>query len=306
MQLKSLKPSHWKKGFWNRVIRYSSPFLSDESFLKLKFKHSVGYTLNLDNPQTFNEKLNWLKLNYRKPEFSLMADKYEVKDLVVQRIGKEYVVPCLGVWNSPDDIDFDALTYPCVLKATNDSSGAIICRSRSEINPDKIRRKLAVSIKRNWYSASREYSYKNIKPRIIADKYLDDGTGHELTDYKFWCFNGEPRIMYCTNKGKNIYENFYDMDFHPLFISHGFPRLKPEFERPYAFGEMKQLCKMLCTGGAFLPFVRIDFFYVGGRVYFGEYTFYDWGGMAPIKPVEWDYKLGEMIILPETHDEHCI
>lgn len=297
MKLSSLKPSHWKTGMHNRIIRCASHVLSDEQFIKFNFRLRMGYPLNLDNPKTFNEKLNWLKLNDHNPLYTKMADKYDVKKYVKERIGEEYVVPCLGVWNNLDDMDFDTLKYPCVLKATNDSSGTIICRSRDSINPSAIRKRLSVSMKRNWYAQSREWVYKDIEPRIIADEFLDDGSGHELRDYKFWCFNGEPRYMYVTNKAADVFENFYDMDFKPVDINHGFKRHVPEFECPDGFDMMKSLCKRLLEG-IDVPFVRIDFFYVKGKIYFGEFTFYDWGGMRPFSNTEWDYKLGEYLKLP--------
>ncbi len=298
MRFSSLKPNHWKKGFWNRIIRYSSMFLSERKYAEFQFKHRVGYQLNLENPRTFNEKLNWLKFNYRKPIFTKMADKYEVKDIVKKSIGDNYVVPLLGLWTDVNNIDFEKLPYPCVLKATNDSSGAIICKSQDSINVTQIKKKLSISLKRNWFSQSGEWVYKDIVPRVIADKYLDDHSGHELTDYKFWCFNGKPRVMYCTNKAKDIYENFYDMDFQPLDISHGYKRRVPEFEKPEKFELMKSLCEKLLDG-LDLPFVRIDFFYVIGQVFFGEFTFYDWGGMKPFTNIDWDYKLGEWLVLPQ-------
>ena len=295
MQIKSLHPSHWRTGFANRIVYYSSFFLPDETYLKFKFRMRAGYSLDLNNPRTFNEKLNWLKLYYRKPEFTLMADKYEAKKIVKEIIGSDFVVPCFGVWENIKDENFDALNYPIVLKATNDSSGVTICKSRESIDVNNIIRKFEKNKRNKHYLRSREYVYKDILPRIIADKYLDDGTGHELVDYKFWCFNGVPRVMYCTNKGKKIFENFYDMQFHPLSISRGFDRFQPEFQKPLEFEQMKELAAKLSIG---LPFVRIDFFDVRGRVYFAEFTFYDWGGMRPFTDIEWDYKLGEMISLP--------
>lgn len=302
MKLESLKLGHWKEGFWNRTIKASSYLLSDVDFIKFKFKKCVGYPLNLENPYTFNEKLNWLKLNNHNPLFTKMADKYEVKELVRKKIGGEYVVPCLGVWNSVDDIDFEHLQYPCVLKATNDSSGAIICQRRDSIDIQRIKKHLRESLKRNWYSQSREWVYKDIKARIIADQFLNDHSGHELTDYKFWCFNGKPKVMYCTNKAEDIYENFYDMDFNPLDISHGYKRRVPEFEKPEKFEEMKVLCEKLLEGIE-LPFVRVDFFYVNNQIYFGEFTFYDWGGMKPFTDKEWDNKLGVFLKLPDIQHE---
>ncbi len=297
MRLNSIKPNHWKKGLWNRFFRYSSLFLSDRKYIEFQFKYLIGYSLNLEQPQTFNEKLNWLKFNFRKPIFTKMADKFEAKEIVRNAIGEEYVVPLLGVWSDVNDIDFEKLQYPCVLKATNDSSGVIICKSYNSINVTDIKRRLSKSIGRNWYSQSKEWVYKDITPRIIADQYLDDHSGHELTDYKFWCFNGKPRVMYCTNKAIDIYENFYDMDFRPLDISHGYKRRAPEFIKPDKFEQMKKLCEKL-SAGLDLPFVRIDFFYVNGHIYFGEFTFYEWGGIKPFTDINWDYKLGKMLKLP--------
>ena len=177
---------------------------------------------------------------------------------------------------------------------TGDSSGIVICKDKNALDLEDAKRKLSNWQHANYYYLLREWVYKDVRSRIIADKLLDDGSGHELTDYKFWCFNGDPKVMYVTNKGKNIFENFYDMDFGVLDINHGFPRHQPEFERPAAFDTMKELAKELSRG---LPFVRVDFFYVGGKVYFGEFTFYDWGGMRPFADRNWDYKLGEWIKL---------
>lgn len=155
----------------------------------------------------------------------------------------------------------------------------------------------------DFYWASREWPYKNIPHRIIADELLDDHTGKELRDYKFWCFNGEPKFMYLTIKGKNIYENFYDMDFRPANINHGFPRHQPEFEKPYGFEIMKELAVKLSQG---LPFVRIDFFLIDKKIYFGEYTFFDWGGLRPFKNYKMDVELGKQInlsLVKKTNDE---
>ena len=267
---------------------------SDSVYLKYLFKSKIGYKLNLKNPQTFNEKLNWLKLNCRISDYTVMADKYAVKSFVSSRIGDEYVVPLLGVWNSFNDIDFDSLPNQFVLKCSHDSGGVVICKDKSTLDKDSAKKKIDSCMKRNFYKQSREWPYKNIKPRIIADAYLDDHTGNELRDYKFWCFNGKPKYMYCTIKGENIYENFYDMDFNIVGINHGFPRFTPEFTKPDNFELMKNLAEKLSEG---IPFVRVDFFNVEGRVYFGEFTFYDWGGVRPFED-GWDEKLGKLIELP--------
>ncbi len=256
----------------------------------------MGYSLNLDNPKTFNEKLNWMKIYYRNPLFPLLADKYLAKEYVAEKIGEQYLVPNFGVWDSVDDINFESLPKQFVLKATGDSSGIVICKDKSKLDIDAIKSKLSHCQNTNYYYFLREWVYKDIKSRIIADKFLDDNSGTELLDYKFWCFNGIPKVMYCTNKGKQIYENYYDMNFDPIDINHGFQRKSPEFDKPAAFEEMKSLAAKLSEG---IPFVRIDFFYVQGKVYFGEFTFYDWGGMRPFADKKWDDILGSWIKLPK-------
>jgi len=278
-------------------LQYVLNVLNDKQYLSLKYYSRFGKKINWKNPQTFNEKLNWLKLYYHAPKLTTMADKYAVKGLVANAIGQEYVVSCYGVYNDFDEIDFNLLPNQFVIKATHDSSGATVCRDKSQFDIEVAKAKFEMVMKRNWYYSSREWVYKNIPPRIIVDKFLDDGREGELQDYKFWCFNGEPRLMYITNKGKNIYENFYDMDFKPVEVNHGFPRSMPEYEKPKGFETMKDLAEKLSKG---IPFVRVDFFEVGDKVYFGEFTFYDWAGLRPFADERWDRELGEWISLPSV------
>lgn len=267
----------------------------DESYVKRMYKIKFNENLNLTNPQTFNEKLNWLKLNYHNPRLTNLADKYAVKQIVRELIGDEYVVPNYGIWESFEQIDFSKLPDQFVLKCTHDSGGAFICRDKSSFDFDAVGKQLTRNLHRDFYLAGREWPYKNIPHRIIADKFLDDHTGTELRDYKFWCFNGNPKYMYCTIKGANVYENFYDMDFNIAPINHGFPRHRPEFEKPEKFEEMKKMAAILSKG---LPFVRVDFFQVEGHVYFGEFTFFDWGGHRPFASKEMDLELGKLMELP--------
>ena len=275
------------RGFFN--------WMSDEQFLKIIYKLALGKKLDLDNPITFNEKLNWLKLNDRNPQYSLLADKYEVKKIVAEKIGQEYVVPCYGAWDKFEDIDFDSLPEAFVLKANHDSSGATICKEKSKIDKQLLSQHFQRLLSRNYfYVGAREWPYKNIKPQILAEKLLEDSSGGRLRDYKFWCFNGEPLYMYCTVKGGDVYENFFDMNFNPVDISHGFRRLAPEPAKPHNFELMKQLAAQLSSG---IPFVRIDFFEVNDKVYFGEYTFYDWGGLKPFVDYQQDMHLGSLINL---------
>ena len=285
---------------FKRIVRYiltcTNGIWDDELYLKSLFKLSGGqYTLNLSDPKTLNEKFNWNKLHDHNALYHKMVDKYEVKKIVASFIGDEYVVPCYGVWERPEDVDLQSLPGQFVLKATHDSSGVFICKDKQFISKKDITNHF-----KNWkashYQAAREWVYKDVRPRIIADKFIDDKSGHELTDYKFWCFNGEPKLMYVTNKGANVTENFYDLDFNPIDIYHGFPRHKPEYKKPAQFELMKSLCVKLLKD--IKPsFVRVDFFNVDGRVYFGEFTFYDWGGIQPFANYEMDLRLGELMQL---------
>ena len=277
--------------FWDSLAH----MMSDEAYLKFVYKRRFKRTLDLTNPKSFNEKLNWLKLYDRNPLYSTLADKYEVKEYVAKKIGEEYVVPNYGVWERFDDIDFEKLPPQFVLKTTGDSSGVIICRDKNSFDKKTAAKLIKESITTNYYYRKREWPYKDIHPRIIADMLLDEHTGKELHDYKFWCFNGEPKVMYVTNKGKNIAENFYDMDYNPIDINHGFPRISPEFSKPKDFETMKQLAATLSKG---IPFVRVDFFYVNNKIYFGEFTFYDWAGLKPFTGYEMDLKIGEWLTLP--------
>lgn len=279
------------------LMKYTARLWPDLLYVKCYFRLLVGYWPNLNFPQSFNEKLNWLKFNNRKPLYTRMADKYEAKNIVREIIGEEYVVPCYGVWEKSSEINFDALPYPIVLKTTGDTSSVVVCKNKDDIDIDAISKKMDKSVGQNFWFQSREWIYKDIKSKIIADKFLDDGTDHELTDYKFWCFNGEPKYIYITNKARNIFENFYDMDFHPVDINHGFVRNTSEFKKPEAFELMKMLCKRLLNAIGQIPFIRIDFFYVNGHVYFGEFTFYDWAGFRPFANKEQDLELGKFIRL---------
>lgn len=286
----------WHMPFMKRLILAVGRVIPDDAYIKIIFKGKLGYSIDLKNPKTFNEKLNWCKLYNRNPLYTKLADKYSVKQIVADKIGRQYVVKNLGVWQHFDEIDFEKLPNRFVLKCTHDSSGVIVCKDLATFDYKAAREKLEFSLKMNYFYACREWPYKNIPPLIIADELLDDQTGKELQDYKFWCFNGEPKIMYITNKGAKVEENFYDMDFNILSINHGFPRTKPEYQRPKEFELMKELAAKLSVG---IPFVRVDFFDVNGRVYFGEFTFFDWAGLGRFSDIKTDEYLGKLITLPQ-------
>lgn len=255
----------------------------------------LGYDVDFKNPKTFNEKLNWMKLFDRNPLYHKLVDKYEVKQYVEEVIGPEYVVPCYGVWNNFDEIDFSTLPNEFVIKSTH-YGAPVVVKDKSKMNYKELKDIFIEQSKTSGYKTNYEWVYKDLQPRILIEKYLDDRSSNNvLQDYKFWCFNGIPRIMYLTVKDTNAYENFYDMDFKELDINHGFPRRKPEFSKPDTFDEMKELAAKLATG---IPFVRVDFYSIEGKIYFGEYTFYDWAGIHPFDNYEMDLALGHLIKLP--------
>ena len=271
-----------------------SRFIPAKLYLICVYWLKNGEYLNLHSPKTFNEKLNWLKLYNHNPLYSIMADKYRVKEYVKNTIGSEFVVPQYGVWEKFEDIDFNNLPQQFVLKANHDSSGAIICLEKCTFDYIVLNAHFKKLLNRNYYYFLKEWPYKNIKRRIIAEMFLTDGTGTELRDYKFLCFSGKPVYMYCTNKGEYIRENFYDMDFNPVNISHGYDKIETPIEKPSGFETMKLLATKLSNN---IPFIRIDFFQINDKVYFSEFTFYDWGGMKPFTDKNWEQKLGELIIL---------
>lgn len=284
------------KGFYN--------WMSDENFLKKAFKIKMGAReLNLDNPKTFNEKLQWLKLYNRKPEYTIMVDKFEAKYYIASKIGEKYTVPTLGVWNDFDDIDFAKLPDKFVLKCTHDSGGLIICKDKSNLDKIKAKKTICHSLKSNYYKEWREWPYRDVKPRIIAEPYLlDDATKGEeqecLTDYKIFCFNGNPKIIYISkDKSENPTTDFFDMDFKHLPIRMKDPNSNHLPKVPDKFEEMKKIAKILSEG---IPCLRVDFYCANGRLYVGELTFYHCGGFASIEPIEWSNIMGDWIELPKT------
>lgn len=280
------------------LLEVTSWLWPDKVYISLLYRLRFHRKLNWDNPTTFCEKMNWMKLYYRNPKYTLLADKYAVKRYVSECIGEEYVIDNYAVVEKWDDIDFNLLPNQFVIKCTHDSGGAFICHDKESFDFEGTRAIIERNLKHNYYYLRREWPYKDIKPRIIVDRYLDDHTGRELRDYKWWCFNGVPSYMYLTIKGRDIFENFYDMDFRPVSIDHGYPRHYPEFEKPTQFDLMRELATKLSMG---IPFVRIDFFQVDDKVYFGEFTFYDWGGIHPFRDFNVDKELGKLIILPPKY-----
>ena len=263
------------------------------------YKVKMGKRLDIENPQTYNEKLQWLKLYDRKPIYTLMVDKYEVKKYVANIIGEEYIIPTLGVWDRFDDIDFSRLPNQFVLKCTHDSGGLVICKDKSQFDISAAKKKINKCLKHNYYYFNREWPYKNVKPRIIAEQYMVDESGYELKDYKFFCFNGIPKAMFIATDRSDPNEDtkfdFFDMDFNHLPFTNGHPNAKHEIAKPSKFCDMKTLAARLSRD---MPQIRVDLYNINGKIYFGELTFFHWSGMVPFVPEEWDYKFGEWLQLP--------
>ena len=259
----------------------------------------MGCNLDLENPKTFNEKLQWLKIHDRKPIYTTMVDKYEVKRYVADLIGEEYIIPTLSVWEHFDDIDFDKLPEQFVLKCTHDSGGLVICRDKNKFDKKAAKKKIEKCLKRNYYYQGREWPYKNVKPRILAEKYMEDNTTQELRDYKFFCFNGEVKALYiASERQKSNIEtkfDFFDTDFNHLDIKNGHPNALVTPRKPVNFNKMKELSSKLSIG---IPHLRVDFYEVDNKIYFGELTFSHMSGLMPFEPEEWDRVFGDWILLP--------
>ncbi len=273
--------------------------MPDEEYLKHRYKAVLKRELNLDTPQSFNEKLQWLKLYDRQPEHAIMVDKYEAKRYVAEKLSPELIIPTLGVWNSVDEIDFSQLPNKFVLKCTHDSSGLVVCKDKSKLNIAAAKRKLRKAMARNYYYRHREWPYKDVTPRIIAETYMEDTATRELRDYKFFCFNG---VVGCYkvdfDRFIEHHANYYDPDGNILDFGEAIcpPQFDREINMPQTIREMIGYAEKLAEGSSFM---RVDFYDVDGKVYFGEITFFPAAGFGVIVPGEWDAKLGAMMRLPE-------
>lgn len=279
------------------LARVISHFLSDEQYVKLFYRFRMGEKLDLQNPITYSEKLQWIKLYDHNPMYTTLVDKYRVKQYVGDIIGTDYVIPLLGVWDSVDEIDWDKLPNQFVLKVNHDSGSSVICRDKNTLNITEAKKRLNKAYRKNYYYESREWPYKYVKPKVFAEAYMEDEYG-ELRDYKFFCFDGEVKAMFIAtdrSKGSGICFDFFDADFNHLPFIQGHPNAKKHPDKPKGFEEMKKIASLLSKG---IPEVRIDFYDVNGRIYFGEFTFFHFGGTEKFHPKEWDYTFGNWIKLP--------
>jgi len=278
--------------------------LSDEIYLKCLYRVRTGKKLDLKSPTRFNEKLQWLKLYDRKPLYTTLVDKYAVRQYIKDTIGEEYLIPLAGgPWESFDEIDFSALPSQFVLKCTHNSGGLIICRDKSTLDIDAARKKINKLLKRNYFFRGREWPYKNVPPRIIAEQYVTDGENDNLPVYKIFCFQGEPRIIQSIQNDKQSNESidYFDTDWNLLKFRQNFPNSASPFARPAQLPAMLETARKLAKG---MSFIRVDLYSINGEVKFSEYTFYSDSGTAKFEPDTWDLTLGQWLRLPEReHDE---
>ena len=282
------------------IVKKTQSLYSDSVYLRLYYYFKMGKVLHLNHPRTFNEKLQWLKLYNRQPEYTMMVDKYAVKDYVSNIIGKEHIIPTIAVWEKPEDINWDTLPPQFVLKTTHGggSLGVIICKDKESFDKDKAIKKLTTSMKSDLYREFREWPYKNVRKRIIAEPFMTDG-GKDLKDYKIHNFNGLPKfILLCRDRyaESGLTEDFYSTDWTHLEMKR--PNLKNPggHDCPKELKEMLSYAKQLSQN---IPFVRTDFYIINGKVYFGELTFFPAGGMSKFEPEKYDEILGSWLTLPQ-------
>ena len=280
-----------------KLDEFLMPILPDKLYLKIRFWCIVGYWPNLDNPKTYNEKLQWLKLHDKRPEYTKMVDKVDAKKYVASIIGEKYIIPTIGVWDSIDEIDWTCLPNQFVIKASHDSGGVVVCRDKSKLDVEEAKRILAGAGKKDFSRYTKEYPYRDVPHRFIAEEYMEDESGYELKDYKFFCFNGKPKFIFVAT-GRQEHDtrfDFYDMEFNHLPVLNGHPNADKWPTKPENYEEMIEVSEKLSKG---LLHVRVDLYNINGKIYFGELTFFHWSGLKAFEPREWDYKFGEFLKLP--------
>lgn len=284
------------------IIKDLSKIIPDKLYVNLMYFRHFHRFPNLKEPQTFNEKLQWLKLYDRRPEYTTMVDKYLAKEYVANIIGEEYIIPTIGVWNTIDEIDWDSLPNQFVLKWNHDSGSIVICKDKSKLDKGAAIEILRRNEHSSGYWYGREWPYKNVKPCIIAERYMEDEDG-ELKDFKFFSFDGETKAMFVAtdrfNKEEDTKFDFYDTQFNHMPFTNGHPNATRQINKPQNFDLMIQLASKLSKG---YPHIRVDFYEVNGKVYFGELTLYHWSGFVPFNPPLYDKMFGDWIKLPSKNN----
>ena len=282
----------------NKTVEKILSILPDKAYICLKYWYHFRRLPNLKAPKTFNEKLQWLKLYNHRPEYMMMVDKYLVRDYICEKLGEEYIIPLLGVWDSPDEIDFEALPEKFVLKCNHNSGlGMYICTDKSRMDVEKVKNDLSRGLAQDYYLTGREWPYKNVPRKIIAEQYMQDDETNDLRDYKFYCFDGVPKavLIICGRSTGEATGDIFDMESNFLDFTWGYPHATEKPPMPKNFDKMKEFASILSAG---IPHVRVDFYEVEGQIYFGELTFFDDSGFGAIKPKAWDETLGSWLKLP--------
>lgn len=282
-----------------KKVKYAMRFIPDSIYIQIYYFAHFKKFCDLKNPNTYNEKLNWLKLHDHNPVYPTLVDKYEAKEYVARIIGNEYIIPTLGVWDTFDDIDFEKLPNQFVLKCTHDSEGLVIVKDKKKLDKNVAKEKIEAALKQNFYYIGREWPYKDVKPRIIAEQYMEDHVDGELRDYKFFCFDGEPKVMFIASDraSDHVKFDYYDLKFNHLDIKQKYPHAQEALRKPVTFEKMIDFSKILSKG---FPHVRVDFYEVDGHLYFGELTFYHFSGFMPFEPDRWDKVFGDWLKLPKV------
>ena len=275
-------------------------FLQDKLYLKWKYKLLIGKKLDLKNPKLLSEKLQWLKLYNRNPEYTEMVDKYEVRNYIENKIGKQYLIPLVGVYDKFDDIDVDKLPNKFVIKCTHDSGGLVICKDKSTLNMKAAKRKINKFMKRNYYKVHREWPYKNVKPRIVIEKYIENKDKSDLLEYNIFCFNGIPKLVSVCygDKEKNRFNDFYDSDFNKLDLKCIYNVSNVILEKPKQFNKMKEIASILSKN---IPHLRVDFYLCNNKIYLGELTFFHFAGFTKFEPKNYEITLGDYLKLDEVN-----
>lgn len=291
--------NHW---FWRLLYKFIKPwnhYLSDRFFLSLQYRIVCNEKLNINTPIKFSEKLQWLKLYDHKEYYSLLVDKIEAKKWVAKRLGKAYTIETLKVWDKAKDISFDELPDKFVLKCSHNSGGVIVCTDKTVLNKGSLIKEYKRLLKENYYYAGREWPYKNVKPRILAERFITENPDTPLTDYKFYCFNGEPRFLYISQtdpEHKDTPITYLDTNWALTpFQRKNHRLLEPFPPKPDNLEEMLGICRTLSYD---IPFVRVDLYNIEGKIYFSEMTFFPASGYNTFEPEEWDRKIGDYLALP--------
>lgn len=289
--------------FWvSQLIatKHLSKFLPDKLYLELQFWVNTGKKLDLKNPKTFSEKLQWLKLYNRNPLYTTLVDKYAVKQYVADKIGEQYVIPTIGVWDRVEDIEWDSLPEQFVLKCTHDSGGLVICKDKKILIRSEAEAKLKASLKRDFYYLGREWPYKNVPHKIIAEQYINPMPNvSDLTDYKWFCFDGEPKFcQVIQNRSKKETIDFFDAEWnHQEFVGFN-PVADTAADLPPRPSHLNAHLSIARELSKDIPFSRIDLYETSENTYFGEVTLYPYSGLGSFKPEKYNEILGEIIKLP--------